>query len=368
MFVERLSEKTNAFVDYCDNYHGQNICLFGAGQGAYRIYMYLKSRNIPVSKIAVNANYVDSANKRILESGGYIPKAESFESVMSSDAYYDVVVTFAGWDTEYFKRFRKIGRLFNLDVFSGLPEEGSLSAVEYVFYETHDKELETIYQKMSDEKSRDCFLSYINQRISGKYEYAVGLVDKTQYFDDSVYKLGGEEVFVDCGAFDGMDTKIFFEKSGVNSGAILFEPDPNNILRIKSNLKEYSSRCHVINKGVLDKDCVLRFKSDGTIDSKIDENGDIEVHCSSIDGVIGSGKATLIKMDIEGSELRALKGAIETIKRNGPKLAICIYHKPEDVIDIPMLILKINPDYKFFVRRYDRLCIETVLYAVLDPE
>lgn len=74
MFIERLSEKRNAFVDYCDNYHGQNVCLFGAGQGAYRIYMYLKKRNIPVSRIAVKQDHIEAAGKRIFDWGGIFLK------------------------------------------------------------------------------------------------------------------------------------------------------------------------------------------------------------------------------------------------------------------------------------------------------
>ena len=69
-------------------------------------------------------------------------------------------------------------------------------------------------------------------------------------------------------------------------------------------------------------------------------------------------------MDIEGAELEALKGAEETIKRYRPKLAICVYHKPEDIVEIPKYILNINPDYKLYLRHYSDNAGETVLYAI----
>ena len=69
-------------------------------------------------------------------------------------------------------------------------------------------------------------------------------------------------------------------------------------------------------------------------------------------------------MDIEGAELEALKGAKETIKRNHPKLAICVYHKPEDIVDIPKFILELDPEYKLYLRHYSDNAGETVLYAI----
>jgi len=69
-------------------------------------------------------------------------------------------------------------------------------------------------------------------------------------------------------------------------------------------------------------------------------------------------------MDIEGAELQGLKGAKNIIVKNRPKLAICIYHKPEDILEIPLYLQSIVPDYKFYIRHYSNHDIETVLYAV----
>ncbi|MCL1983378.1 MAG: FkbM family methyltransferase, partial [Clostridiales bacterium] len=73
---------------------------------------------------------------------------------------------------------------------------------------------------------------------------------------------------------------------------------------------------------------------------------------------------TYIKMDIEGAELMALKGAENIIRSHKPKLAISAYHKPEDVYTLPMLIRSYRNDYKFYLRHYTNSLNETVLYAV----
>ncbi len=82
-----------------------------------------------------------------------------------------------------------------------------------------------------------------------------------------------------------------------------------------------------------------------------------------MDSAIGNEKVTFIKMDIEGAEYDALCGARKIIASQKPKLAICVYHKAEDIIEIPRLILDINPDYKFALRHYSLFDTETVLYA-----
>lgn len=69
-------------------------------------------------------------------------------------------------------------------------------------------------------------------------------------------------------------------------------------------------------------------------------------------------------MDVEGAEYEALKGAAEIIKNQHPVLAISLYHKPEDVFEIPKLILDIYSGYKLYLRHYSFSRHETVLYAI----
>jgi hypothetical protein len=73
---------------------------------------------------------------------------------------------------------------------------------------------------------------------------------------------------------------------------------------------------------------------------------------------------TFIKMDVEGFEIAALKGASETIRKHKPKLAICLYHKISDFVDVPKLVLSLRDDYKMYVRHYTPFFSETVAYFV----
>lgn len=87
------------------------------------------------------------------------------------------------------------------------------------------------------------------------------------------------------------------------------------------------------------------------------------VQAIDIDSVVGDDKVTFIKMDVEGSELQSLKGAQKTIRKNRPRLAISVYHRPEDLVEIAEYILELNPEYQFILRQYNSNFWETILYA-----
>lgn len=73
---------------------------------------------------------------------------------------------------------------------------------------------------------------------------------------------------------------------------------------------------------------------------------------NTIDNLYKDEKITLINMDIEGAELSVLKSAINTIQNDRPILSICVYHKVEDLIEIPNWIKDNTKDYVFELRKY----------------
>ena len=98
--------------------------------------------------------------------------------------------------------------------------------------------------------------------------------------------------------------------------------------------------------------------------SKISDCGNEEIIITTIDEIIGNTKVGYIKMDIEGLEERALEGGRKTIRRDKPILAISIYHKRDDIWNIHLKILEIDPDYHFYLNHYSFSWDDTVLYAI----
>ena len=191
-----------------------------------------------------------------------------------------------------------------------------------------------------------------------------------QYFDLPFLRCTDDEVFIDAGGFDGMSSVRFARWAKKFKHIYIFEPDEDNILKCQETLQKENifSLTTLVNKGCWSKNTTLHFHSSGDILSYIceDEQEDSElVEVVGIDEILDGERATFVKMDIEGSELEALKGAEKAIKTWKPKLAVCAYHKPEDIITIPKLILEYNPEYKLYIRHYSHLDLaETVLYEI----
>lgn len=205
----------------------------------------------------------------------------------------------------------------------------------------------------------------IPQRLIFMPKNAWWLGDKIQYFDSQLMIPGENESFIDGGAFTGEDTVEFMKWCGNKCDAVyLFEPDEGNYKKMCSRIERFSipyKYCYHL--GLWNSKTELKFSMGKGSNSCVDEKGVLTIHTAAIDETV-KGPVTLIKMDIEGSEMEALKGAKNVIRKYKPRLAICVYHKPEDIIDIPFYIYGLCPDYKFYLRHYSYTSTETVLYAV----
>lgn len=205
----------------------------------------------------------------------------------------------------------------------------------------------------------------LNQYVEGGV-----YLDEKQYFDETIIRWTEKEVFVDCGVFD-LGTSIQFvkqcEKHKVKDIKIYaFEADRNNYRNCLHKMDLFGeSNCKITleNKGVWSSCMKLSFSSNGQSSMIKETGGSDSINVVTLDSAIHE-KVTFIKMDIEGAEQEALKGAKHLIQTYRPKLAICIYHKPEDLTEIPLCIKSLVPDYKLYVRHYSNNTGELVLYAV----
>lgn len=178
-----------------------------------------------------------------------------------------------------------------------------------------------------------------------------------------------EEVFVDGGCFDGKSSQTFVKWAKDSAKKVYaFELDKENALSCRKTLGMLEAvEYEMIEKGLYSTTGSLGFLRDEAgngYGSKLETGkADITVPVTCIDDVIKE-RVTFIKMDIEGAEYEALKGAENNIKKYKPKLAICVYHKPEDIWEIANLILEMDNTYRFYIRHYSLIDVETVLYAV----
>ena len=201
-----------------------------------------------------------------------------------------------------------------------------------------------------------------------KYIDYICVVSKEQYFDDDIIQFEDGEIFIDGGCLNLDTSKIFASKMkacGCTFEKIYaFEPDGTNYQTCMDRSKCIGfGGLEMINAGLWSKNGLASFSSEGTGSSHIIFQGGGYIRTVTLDSAIND-KVTFIKMDIEGAELEALKGARNTILKYKPKLAICIYHKDEDIWKIPYFIKNLVPEYRLYIRHYSNWILETVLYAV----
>lgn len=187
-----------------------------------------------------------------------------------------------------------------------------------------------------------------------------------QYFDPDLITLRKDEVFVDCGAFTG-DTVQAFLTAGNRQYAHIygFEPDVHAYRKAVATLSAVP-RLVLENKGVSDTSGQISFDPRIGGSARADLAGSTRISVCSLDQYFSGTphRPTFIKMDIEGAEKQALLGAEYTIRTHKPKLAICVYHKPQDIYELPELVLQMNPAYQLYLRHYSNATTETVLYAL----
>ena len=186
----------------------------------------------------------------------------------------------------------------------------------------------------------------------------------TQYFDLPELPHVRDEAFVDAGSFDGATSKDFVRWAGEYQHIYAFEADPKSQPLCRSGLQAISSvKTTLLPYGVWSERTELHLNSIGPRRGQIDPSGDVRIPVTSIDQELAGKRITFIKMDIEGAEMKALQGASRAIAEQHPKLAICLYHHPEHILSVPLLILSLYPGYRFYLRHYTFTNSETVLYA-----
>lgn len=220
----------------------------------------------------------------------------------------------------------------------------------------------------ADEASQHEYNAQLKWRIFSDFDGLSTPVRHEIYFPNDLFTTTRDEVFVDCGSYDGDTTRSLLQKQVSFKGNIIaFEPDPLNFHKLELYAKALppgiKEKLSIYPFAVGAQKSKVRFEVTGTVASFVG-SGDLEVDCVTLDDILADIKPTYIKMDIEGSELNALAGAQNTIKKNLPVLAISAYHRPDHLWRIPSIINSYSDQYRFFLRPHDLEVWDLVCYAI----
>jgi len=238
----------------------------------------------------------------------------------------------------------------------------------------HWDEFTEFCNALSDDKSRETFISVIKGRISGDASYFHQCCDPIQYYTPDIIHFSPGEVMVELGANNGETLLEFMRYCPDYKAAYCFEPGKScqPILNKIANDPRAKGSIHIIQKGAWSTSTTLRFAVDEDLSAGAhiatdgSEAAGYTIETAAVDDVVRE-PVTFMKMDIEGAELQALHGAKGQITRNKPKLAVCVYHRPGDFLDIWNYLRELVPEYRFFLRHHAKFAgSETMLYAVAE--
>jgi FkbM family methyltransferase len=222
----------------------------------------------------------------------------------------------------------------------------------------HKDEIRAVYELLDDYRSKAVYSAVIGSLIN--FAAAINDLDNAaekafeEYFDLDLFSIKDREVFVDCGAYDGKNCCEYYKYfDGEDPDRFMFyayEITKEQIPVIKENLrgngiKHFSVRQKAVsdNNGEL----VLSSNDDASANTvSSGQGGEVMVKAVRIDDDI-TEPITFLKMDIEGAEQAAIRGAARHIRDDKPKLGISIYHSYEDMWKIPLMIDEICPGYRF---------------------
>ncbi|MBE5850456.1 MAG: FkbM family methyltransferase [Lachnospiraceae bacterium] len=251
-------------------------------------------------------------------------------------------------DYTYFRRCRDLfrGDRYNLPSCSDIYE-----------MEEHEKDICEAYELLNDEKSREVFEKIIRFRLIDDSVKIPTESQERQYFEYEFFPHFSNEVFVDCGAYNGISLNVFLrENSNRFSKYYGIEPDVDNYIELEKYVNslptEIRNKVSIFNKCAYDSNTDLRLYSLAGPGSFLADIGSQHVMGMRIDDIDVDLPVSFIKMNIEGTEIPALRGAKKTIRDQAPRLAIAGYHKTRDLWTIPLMINKMNDNYRFHIRSY----------------
>ncbi len=250
-------------------------------------------------------------------------------------------------------------------------EYNDFSLDEYRQYlDDHWEELMQLDKSLADNLSKQTLDGILREHVSGNPRYIENIISPNLGFPDDIMQFKKNEIFVELGANNGDTFKSFIKTCPGYRAAWLFEPEDCYqpiLMSIRDEETKKRKTVHIIKKGAWDKDDIISFLStsegSGTVIERELEGVTTKIEMTTIDKTI-SDVVTFIKMDIEGAELKALRGAAHQIKTNRPKLAVCVYHKCVDLLEIWHFLHSLVPDYRFYLRAHTPLWDDIYLYAV----
>ncbi len=321
------------------------IVMYGMGDGAQKILNACEAFGIHIDEIFASDEFV-----RGHSFAGY--RVKKLSELQEQYEDFVIVIAFASQRPELLERFAALDAQYTVVAPDVPVAGGELFTPE--FARAHEAELRAAYELMADDRSREVFEATVRFKLTGQLKWLYGYEDSKQTAFDRYLKPTECEDFVDLGAYNGDTIRELLEQTGGCYRTITaFEPDRKNCKKLCKYIESAGlERVHVVQAGVWDAPGEMTFAGKAGRNSVLTpvmnavshELRTVTVPVESVDHVLNGAPCSLLKIDVEGAERRALLGAAQTIRTYRPRMNIAGYHRSEDLYDLPQLIHSIAPE------------------------
>ncbi|MDR0992553.1 MAG: FkbM family methyltransferase [Ruminococcus sp.] len=316
------------------------VFIYGMGNGADKILAASKHFGITIAGFFASDEFVRGHFFR-----GH--KVHTLAEIEAAAGDFAAVAAFGSNRPEILERFRALSKkhkFYSPDV----PVCGD-SLFDRAFYEKHREEIAEAEKLFCDEKSRRLYKNIIDYKISGDISF---LENDSDSAGDIIKEAAsekaerGELVYADLGAYDGDTVRLFAEHFPYKK-IYAFEPNEKNFRKLCDKTKHLSN-IEYINKAAWDKTEEIAFSDTDNRNNNAFSGGGKLIPAARADDFFTD--ADIVKLDVEGAERQALSGLSENIK-NGATVICAVYHRSEDIFEIPLMFKKMRPESTFKLRK-----------------
>lgn len=366
--ILRAARRTDRLPDLT----GRPIVIFGAGNLGRRLMSGLKAVGLGIEAFADNDRSLWGSS---LEAVSVMPPGEA-AAKFGKEGVFIVAIWRSGGTPPMRERRRQLEELgcetvvTFAEVFTAFPGE---FLPHFLFDRperlTADQEaIEHAFGLFKEGSSRREFLAQLRLRLRLDFDALGGAVEEEIYFPDGLFELRANEVFVDGGAYTGDTLRRYLHRGGsVFERAWAFEPDPRNFAILEQWVKSLPAtikeRITIRSAALGERAGVVRFNATGDDQARAG-TGEQVVEVIALDEVQWPRLPTYLKLDIEGFEPAALKGAQRLIQQGRPVLAISAYHSGSHLWDLPNLVDSLVSGYAYYLRPHRMEGWDLVCYAV----
>ncbi len=330
------------------------IVLYGMGDGADKVLDEFNKLGIKPRGVMASDDFVRGQSFR----GFTVKKLSDFENELGE---FVVALCFASQLPDVMNHIKSVAEKHTLLVPS-VPVFGD-NIFNDNFVISNENAFKKAYSELADDLSRQVFEDIISFQYSGDLKYLDSCTtDKDEAF--KILGLGGDEAYLDLGAYNGDTIDEFLSYTGGKYESITaFEPNARSFKKLSEHCSDMEN-VNLWQLGSYNKNTVINFNTKSGRNCAISDKG-TPIQAARVDTILCGKRITYAKLDVEGAEKETFEGMENTIRLFKPKLNVAAYHRSEDIFSLILQLKSLNPDYKFYLRHHPYIPHwDTNLYCV----